>query len=359
MTPVEPPSKRRILLTGATGYLGANLLRRLLADGEEVRVLLRHGSGSESLAGLEVERVYGDLRDAEAVHAGMRDVTQVYHCAAKTSWVAGNAASRRELFEINVIGTRNVLDAAHRAGVERVVATGSFAAVGSERSDPLLPVNEAVPYDPFARNLPYQTTKAFAEQECWKAAATGLDVVVATPTVLIGPHDYKLSRFGGLLCDFAHQRLRSFAPGGVEFGSIRDICEGHLLAMKSGRCGEKYLLSSEYLTADGLMELFEEVTQVPRPRMRLPGTLMGGFSRVLEAARVSERVRGWASSGIWRLMHLRRHADISKARLELGYTPTGIAPAVREAYEHFVERGMIRFDLARGHRRYPGVFGRA
>lgn len=357
MTLANSPTRGRILLTGATGYLGANLLRRLLADGEDVRVLLRHGSGSESLAGLEVERVYGDLRDAEAVHAAVRGVTRIYHCAAKTLWTAGNADQRRELFEINVIGTRNVLQAAIGAGVERAVVTGSFAAVGSERSDPLLPVNEAVPYDPFARNMPYQTTKAFAEQECWKAAASGLHVVVATSTVLIGPHDYKLSRFGGLLCDFAHQRLRAYAPGGVEFASTRDICEGHILAMKRGRRGEKYLLSTEYMTSDGLMELFEEVTQVPRPKLRMPGPVMGSYSRTLEALGLSERIHGWASSGIWRLMQLRRHADIAKARQELGFEPTGITSAVREAYEHFVERGLIRFDLARGHRRHPGVFG--
>ncbi len=357
MTPAQPPSRGLILLTGATGYLGANLLRRLLADGEQVRVLLRHGSGSESLAGLEVERVYGDLRDAEAVLAAVRGATQVYHCGAKMLWTAGNAEQRRELFEVNVIGTRNVLRAAQATGVERVVVTGSFSAVGSERSDPLLPVNEAVPYDPFARNLPYQTTKAFAEQECWKAAACGLHVVIATSTVLVGPHDYRRSRIGGLLCDFAHQRLRAYSTGGVEFASTRDICEGHVLAMKRGRCGEKYLLSSEYLTADGLMELFEEVTQVPRPKVRLPIPVMGGLSRTLDAVGLSQRVHGWASSGIWRLMQLRKHADISKARLELGFEPTGITAAVREAYEHFVERGVIRFDLVRGHRRHPGVFG--
>ncbi|HEV3116288.1 MAG TPA: NAD-dependent epimerase/dehydratase family protein, partial [Gemmataceae bacterium] len=121
-----------ILVTGSTGHLGANLVRRLLNDGSEVRVLLRPQSDNRSLDGLEVERVYGDLRDPEACRAAVRGCEQIHHCAAKVSTLDGDRRHKQEIFACNVLGTRNLLAAALRAGVGRVVVTGSFSAVGHD-----------------------------------------------------------------------------------------------------------------------------------------------------------------------------------------------------------------------------------
>src|SRR5262249_44762778 len=139
----------------ANGHLGANLLRRLLREDEEVRVLLRRQSDNSPCDGLRVERVYGDLREPDSLSKAVRGCRRVYHCAAKVSTVDGG---QREIYDCNVLGTRNLLQAALRAGVERVVVSGSFSAVGH---DPSRPVDESFPFNPFQKHLPYAFSKAF------------------------------------------------------------------------------------------------------------------------------------------------------------------------------------------------------
>src|SRR5262245_61112277 len=175
------------LLTGANGHLGANLLRRLLRDGEQVRVLLRRESDNSPCDGLAVDRVYGDLRDPESLAQAVRSCRRVYHCAAKVSTIDGG---HQEIYECNVLGTRNLLRASLEAGVERVVVSGSFSAVGH---DPRRPADESFPFNPFQKHLPYAFSKTFVEHECLKAAVAGLHVVVATSCAILGPYDFKPS----------------------------------------------------------------------------------------------------------------------------------------------------------------------
>jgi nucleoside-diphosphate-sugar epimerase len=197
-----------ILVTGATGHLGANLVRRLLEDGEPVRVLLREGTATRAVDGLGVERVWGDIRDYAKTLAAVRGCRRVYHCAANVSSAEGR---QREIYETNVLGTRHVLRAALESGVSRVAVTGSFSAVGH---DPTRPVDETVPVDPFQKLLPYQRSKIAVEHECLKAMVDGLDVVIATSCAILGPNDFHPSRMGQLLLDFANGRLRAYIPGG-------------------------------------------------------------------------------------------------------------------------------------------------
>src|SRR5262249_9866355 len=155
--------------------LGANLVRRLLAERGQatIRALVQPGANNTALDGLDVERFEADLRDRDAIFRAMAGVERAYHCAAKISTIAGG---EQEIFDINVTGTINVLDAAKAAGVKRVVVSGSLSATGWE---PGKPSDERLPFNPFKRALPYSWTKALTELECWKAAANGLDVVVA------------------------------------------------------------------------------------------------------------------------------------------------------------------------------------
>jgi nucleoside-diphosphate-sugar epimerase len=329
-----------ILVTGGSGHLGANLVRRLLDDGQAVRVLLRHGSDNTALDGLQVERVYGDLRHLPAVMAAVRGCERVYHCAAKVSTIAGNAHHKREIYDCNVLGTRHLLQAAGAAGVARVVVSGSFSAVGHE---PCRSSTEDMPFYPFAPTLPYECSKAFVEHECLKAVVEGLDVVIATSCAIVGPYDFKPSRLGKALCDFANGKLRAYIPGGFEFVAARDIVQGHLLAMHKGRPGQRYLFSTQFLTLDELMGIYEDVTGQPRPRLRLPPALMMGLARVTSGVLTHffPRVPQRFTPGAVRLLRLHRRADCRKARHELGYQPTSIVPAVREAYEFFVAHSKI------------------
>jgi nucleoside-diphosphate-sugar epimerase len=326
-----------VLVTGGSGHLGANLVRRLLDDGVHVRALVRGESDNAAFDGLDVEQVCGDLRDLAALRAALRGCRRVYHCAAKVSSGEGEV---QEIYTSNVIGTRNLLRAALDAGVGRVVVSGSFSAVGHE---PGRASDESVPVNPFDRLLPYQRSKIAVEHECLKAVVDGLDVVVATSCAILGPHDFKPSRMGRLLVDFAHGRLRAYIPGGFEFVAARDIVEGHLLAMEKGRTGQKYIFSSGHTTVDELMALFEEVTGRRRPRLRLPPPLMAGLAEL--ASFVTTRLRPHApqrfTPGAVRLLRMGRRADITKAQRELGFTPTSVREAIVAAYADFARRGLV------------------
>ena len=337
------PSTPPVFVTGSAGHVGANLVRRLLDDGVRVRVLLRHEDNNEALEGLDVERVFGDIRDLNATRQALGGCQGVYHVAAKISTIEGNRAHRREVFESNVRGTRNVLQAAREAEAGRVVVTGSFSAVGYDLDDPSAPSDETMPFYPMERTMPYERSKSLVEQECWRAAATGQDVVVATCCAVVGGADYLPSRLGRTLCDYTNGKLHAYIDGGFEFVAARDIVEGHLLCMRRGRSGEKYIFSSEYKTISEIVGLYEEVSGVPRPRRRIPAPVMLAFSEVASSylSRFHPDFPQRFTPGAIRLLKKRRHADTGKAQRELGYRPTSIRDAVHEAYAFHHGRNAI------------------
>jgi nucleoside-diphosphate-sugar epimerase len=258
--------------------------------------------------------------------------------AAKVSTVDHHP---REIYECNVIGTRNLLQAARKARVTKVVVSGSLSAVGH---DPDKPCDESVPFDPFQRHLPYSVSKSFVEHECLKAAVEGLDVVVAVSCAILGPWDFKPSRMGRVLVDFANRRLRAYVPGGFEFVSADDIVEGHILAMRKGRAGQKYIFSTQFLTVDQLMDIYRQVTGQPRPRLRVPPVLMAGFAEVSSRLmpRLFPHVPQRFTPAAIRFLRMQRRASCAKAQQELGYRPTSIVDAIQQAYDWFAERGAIR-----------------
>lgn len=333
----------KVLVTGASGHLGANLVRRLLDDGEAVRVLLRSGSPTEAVEGLAVERALGDLRDPDSLDRAVQGCDRVYHTAAIVSTVHGNAAHKRAIFETNVLGTRSLLEASLRRGVRRVVVSGSFSAVGYDPDDPTKPSTEEMPFDPFRSPTPYSDSKAATEHQCCLMAARGLETVVAISCAIIGPNDFKPSRLGGTLCEFAQGKLLSYIPGGFPWVAARDVVEGHVLAMQKGKSGDRYIFATEYKTMDELMGLFEEVTGHKKPAIRMSPKLMSMIARM-----INPFVTAWVPPARHRLtpaavkiLSLHRRADISKARNELGYRPTSVLQAVRDAYEWFCRNGRI------------------
>lgn len=332
---------RKTLVTGATGHLGANVVRRLLADGEALRVLVYPGYAKGALDGLDVECVYGDLRDQEPVSAAVRGCTHVYHCGGIVSTFEGNAAHKRNIYRTNVRGTIHILDAAALHGVEKVVVTGSLSATGYEAG---LPSHEGMPFYPFDRPLPYGMSKHLVEHACLRAHAEGLDVVVATPCAIVGPHDYEPSRIGQALVDYAHGRLKAYVPGGFSFVSSLDIAEGHVLAMRHGRSGQKYLFSTAFMNMDDLMSLFQELTGRPPPRLRLPPSLMTAIAEAADKTlyRIFPNLPRRFTPAAIRFLQMQRLVDHGKARRELGYEPTSLRQAFRLAYDDFVRRGVIR-----------------
>ena len=329
-----------ILVTGATGHLGANLVRRLLLDGENLRVLVRPGRENGALEGLDLEVVSGDLRDPDSVRHAVRGCRQIYHCAAYVSTIDGDDAHRRDIFDCNVMGTIHLLDAARLEGVEKVVVSGSLSATGHDKG---VPTDESAPFYPFEKHLPYGFSKHLVEHHCLRAHAEGLNVVVAVSCAIIGPNDFVPSRFGRVLIDFAAGRMPAYIPGGFEFVSTRDIVEGHVLAMQKGRSGQKYLISTCYASVDDLMDLFSEVTGKRKPPLRLPVFLMAGIAELGDRSfyrLFPNRPRRFTPAAV-RLLSMHRKVDNRKAREELGFQPTSLKAAIQEAYDDFLRRGVI------------------
>jgi nucleoside-diphosphate-sugar epimerase len=332
----------KIFVTGGSGHLGANLVRRLLDDGHELVALAQGGANNlgvtEGLDGKALRVVYGDLRDRASFASALEGCEVAFHAAAM---LVTRPGGERDIYDVNVLGTRNLLSAAKEAKLRRVVVTGSFSAVGH------LPDRASTEEDrfyPFQVTLPYERSKAWVEHEVLRAVAEGQDVVIATSCAIIGGHDYIPSRMGRVIRDFANGKLRAYVPGGFEFVAARDIADGHVLAMQKGRTGQKYILSSEACTIDRFVEICERVTGKKRPPFRLPHAVM------LPIAHVTSFFKSWLkpddpqrfTPGALRILAQHRRADTTKARTELGFQPTSIEAAVREAYEFFGRRGEIK-----------------
>ena len=333
-----------VFVTGSAGHVGANLVRRLLDDGVRVRVLLRHEDNNEGLEGLDVERVFGDIRDLNATRQALAGCRGVYHVAAKISTIEGNRAHRREVFECNVRGTRNVLQAVREAEAGRVVVTGSFSAVGYDLDDPSAPSDETMPFYPMERTMPYERSKSLVEQECWRAAAAGQDVVVATCCAVVGGADYLPSRLGRTLCDYTNGKLHAYIDGGFEFVAARDSVEGHLLCMRHGRSGENTSSAASTRPSRRSWACMRR-SRASRGRAGgFPAPLMLAFSEVASSylSRFHPDFPQRFTPGAIRLLKKRRHADTGKAQRELGYRPTSIRDAVHEAYAfHFARKAIV------------------
>ncbi len=324
------------LLTGATGHVGANLLRALVARGERVRAMVLPGTDLAAIDGLATEVHEGDVRDRASVERAIAGCDRVYHVAARVQTVRGR---ERELYDTNVLGTRNVLHACRKHDA-RVVVTSSLGAVGHNADRPS---TEDDAFNPFEHHLPYEASKAWVEHECLKAAVEGLPVVIAVSTAVLGPNDYGPSRMGRVILDYSNRKLGAYIPGGFEFVSAADLAQGHILAMDKGRAGQRYIFSTSFLSVDDLMSMLESMTRQPRPR-RLSPTVMMGLAHVSTFVlnRVApERPQRFTPDAV-RLLQMQRRADCSKARDELGYAPTTLESAVRAAYEDFVRRGLTR-----------------
>jgi nucleoside-diphosphate-sugar epimerase len=334
----------KTLVTGAAGHVGANLVRHLLAQGVDVRVLVHPQHDNRGVAGLAVERMEGDLRDADAVARAVAGCVRVYHAGAKVSVASPSPRQTRELWEINVMGTQNVMRASLRAGVARVCLTSSFSTVGYHLDDKERPCDEMVPFFPFAPWMPYSRTKVLAEVEAFKAVADGLDVVIAISTGVCGPNDFLPSRTGRVLVEYARGNFKNYIPGGYEAVGVEDLARGHVLAMERGRTGRRYIFSTKYVEMEEMLGLFAEVSGKRYKVRALPPRLMSAMAKAISGpmTKLFPDVPQHLTPGAVLVLTMRRRADITRAREELGYTPGAIEPVVREWYEFFVREGMIK-----------------
>lgn len=322
------------LVTGATGFLGSHVARLLVARGEPVRVLVRESSRRDALDGLPVEWAIGDLRAPASLDRAMRGIRRVFHVAADYRlWTS----QPRELYEANVSGTRNLLEAAGRAGVERFVHTSSVATIAVSRPGRLPDEDVDARLDEMIGH--YKRSKFLAEQIALEAARCGLPVVVVNPTTPVGPGDWKPTPTGRLILDFLNGRIPAYVDTGLNLVAVEDAAAGHLLAAERGAIGRRYILGAENLTLKQILDTLAGLSGRPAPRVRMPHAVALAAAHVdTFVARLAGREPHIPVDGV-RMSRHRMFVDASRAVRELGFRPAPVEAALERAVRWYQANG--------------------
>lgn len=318
------------LVTGATGFLGWHVAKKLAARGHSVRALVRPAS---RLRELDVEPVVGDLRDAESLQKAVAGCGLVFHVAADYRlW----APDPDELYRSNVDGTRNLLTAAREAGVECVIYTSTVGCIGIPKGgigDEQAPVR----FEDMVGA--YKRSKFLAERVALEFAAGGFPVVIVNPTAPIGDHDFKPTPTGRIVVDYLRGAMPAFLDTGLNVVDAGDTAEGHLLAAERGKPGERYILGSENLTLEQIFERLERISGRKAPAVRIPYPVAYAAGVVSTAwAGLTGREPRAPLDGV-RMARKKMFVSTAKARRELGFSPGPADGALRRAVEWFRANG--------------------
>jgi dihydroflavonol-4-reductase len=319
-----------VLVTGASGFLGWHVARVLVERGYSVRALVRPGSRVEEL---DLERATGDLRDPASLERAVSGCGLLFHVAADYRLWAKDPG---ELYRSNVDGTRNLLEAARRAGIERVVYTSTVGCIGIPHDGV---GDETTPVALSDMAGDYKRSKFLAEQVALEYARGGFPVVIVNPTAPIGDHDVKPTPTGRIVLDFLNGDMPAFIDTGLNVVDVRDTAEGHVLACERGRAGERYILGSENLTLEQILVELAGITGHKPPRMKLPyavawcaGACSTAWAGVTGTPpRVPMDAVRMARKKMW-VTH-------EKARRELGFEPGPARIALARAVQWFEGSG--------------------
>ena len=325
---------RPVVVTGASGHLGANLLPRLLARGERVRALVR--DDERALEGLDVERVRGSLLEPDSLPRAFDGARHVFHLAGMIS-ITGDADGR--VRRTNVDGVRNVVDTCLACGIERLVHVSSIHALDPNPVDQ--PVDESRGPASGAQATAYDRSKAAGEREVRAGVERGLDAVIVRPTGVIGPRDHKPSRTGTLLLSLANRSIPGIVDGGFDWVDARDVAHSIARAAEAGRCGESYLLPGHWHPLADIAALVAEETGTPAPRLispmalaRLGAPFMSAWARLTggEPLYTAEALKA-----------LRGHKDVvgDRAVRELGHAPRPLPETIADSIAWFRDAGIL------------------
>lgn len=322
-----------VVVTGAAGHLGGNLVRALLARGRTVRALDRTCDW-RPLAGLDVECVEADIRDPDSLRRALAGADVVYHTAA---YISLQMDEWPLVESINVQGVRNVVQACLSCGVRRLV---HFSSIHALKQEPLeLPVDEDSPlvHPQSRRHPPYDRSKAAGEGEVQRGVAQGLDAVIINPTGMLGPYDYRPSFFGRVLMALGRGRLPALVDAGFDWVDVRDVAAAALQAELAAPAGARYLVSGHWVSLPGLAAIVEEVTGAPPPRFvapmwlaRLGAALAGPIAR-----------RGVFTRAALMALAGNRHISHERARRDLGYHPRPFRATLADTLRWFQEAGLL------------------
>ena len=314
------------LVTGASGFLGWHVARLLIEQGNAVRALCRPAS---EIRELDVERVTGDLRDADSLARAVEGCERVYHVAADYRlW----SKHPEDLYAANVEGTRNLLTAAERSGVQRIVYTSTVGCIG-------MPGDEDTPVSVADMSGHYKRSKWLAEQVALEHAKAGAPIVIVNPTAPVGDHDWKPTPTGKIIVDFLADRLPAFVDTGLNLVDARDVAHGHILAAEKGRVGERYILGCENLTLQQILERLARLANKKAPKMKLPyavayaaGVISTGLANITGQEPIAPL------EGV-KMARKKMFVSHVKAERELGFKPGLVDGALERAIRWFKESG--------------------
>jgi len=320
----------RILVTGASGFLGWHVARLLLERGHHVRALCRPSS---HIRELDVERVTGDLRDPASLAHAIEGCQQVFHVAADYRLWSKNP---QDLYDSNVEGTRHLLAAAAGAGVDRIVYTSTVGCIGIPKDRP---GEETTPVSIEDMAGHYKRSKWLAEQVALEKARAGLPVIIVNPTAPIGDHDWKPTPTGKIIVDFLRNKLPAFVDTGLNLVDVRDTALGHLLAAEKGRPGERYILGCENLTLEQILARMAALAGKPAPRTKIPYGIAYAAGVVTTAWADVTGKEPIAPLEAVKMARKKMFASHAKAACDLGFAPGPVDAALERAIDWFRTNG--------------------
>jgi dihydroflavonol-4-reductase len=332
----------KCFVTGASGFIGANLVHELNARGHSVKALLRTGSDLRGLRGADYERVEGDLSDGERLRRAMGGCDWCFHVAASYHlWLR----DYRPMYAANVEGTRTVIEAAGRAGCSRIVYTSTVGCIGlpGQEGRGSAPTDETATASEDQMSNHYKRSKWQAEQVAIGLAREGLPVVIVNPSAPVGPRDVKPTPTGQVIVDFLNRAMPAYLDTGLNWVHVGDVAVGHVLAAQNGRIGERYILGNaqgNWAMAEAFIVL-EEITGIRAPRVRIPYVLALAAAHANEGvSRITGRPPKAPLAGV-RMARYRMFFNPAKAILELGLPQTDPRQALAEAVRWFRENGYV------------------
>ena len=323
-------STAKTLVTGASGFIGSAVIRRLLARGREVRCYVEPGVNRRNLDGLDVEIVQGDINDRAAIGRALEGASALYHLAAiYRLWLPDNAL----MYDVNVEGTKTVLFAALRAGVSKVVYTSSIAAVGRPEHGDL--ADETTAFNLWDESNHYVRSKWLSERDALRFAREGLPLVVVNPAFPFGARDAAPTPTGTFIVDALKGRVPGYTAGGFNAVNVEDVAEGHILAEERGRVGERYILGDHNVTYKEFFDAVTDVAGMKRITRRLPTSVFLGLAwameRVADARKkppqLTYKTARYASRNLW--------FDCRKAQGELGLPSTPLRDSIESSVRWF------------------------
>lgn len=323
------------LVTGSTGFIGSAITRELLKECEDVKVLVRSTSDTRNIDKLDVERVYGDIRDSDSMKKALKGCDTLYLTAA---YFAHWAPNPKWLYDVNAGGTRASLKAALDAGVEKVVYTSTNNAIGA--SGPV-PADEETIFNYWEARDHYSMSKYIAENEARMFVTRGLPVVIVNPTLVIGINDIKPTPSGQMILDVVRQKMPGYIDGGINIIDVEDVARGHILAAKKGRVGERYLLGNRNITVRDYLNLIAKIAGVKPPAIKLSYPVALALAHVFEWGAWMTKKPPVVTVSEVRIARMTEWYDCSKAVKELGLPQTPIEVTIEKALTWFRENGYL------------------